>query len=235
MSGDRYTLQVKERGDAERGSAHARRLRRAGFVPGVLYGKGQARAIAIGERDLRDALTTQSGLHAIVDVVIEGQTTPHHAILKEYQQHPVKGTLTHVDFHEIRLDQPIQTAVSVQLVGESVGVRAGGQIQHAMYEVHIEALPTNIPDHLEADVSGLEIGDTLRLEDIPAIDGVTFLDDPQTVVASCVEPRVIEMEEEAPEEAEGEEAEAGGEGGEPSAEAAEQRAGEDAGESAPEE
>lgn len=231
MSGDRFTLEVKERGEAGLGSANVRRLRRAGLVPGVLYGKGPARAIAVGERALRDALTTASGLHAIVDVVIEGQTTPHHAILKEYQQHPVKGTLTHVDFHEIRLDQPIQTTVSVQLVGESVGVRAGGQIQHLTYEVHLEALPTSIPERVEADVTNLEIGDVLRLEDIPAIEGVTFLDDPQTVLAACVEPRVIEIEEEAPAEVEGElEGEA-----EPGAEPAEETAGEEAGESTTEE
>lgn len=232
MSGDRFTLEVKERGEAELGSANVRRLRRAGFIPGVLYGKGQARAIAVGERNLRDALTTASGLHAIVDVVIEGQTSAHHAILKEYQQHPVKGTITHVDFHEIRLDQPIQTTVSVQLAGESVGARAGGQIQQLTYEVHLEALPTSIPEHVEADVTNLEIGDILRIEDLPAIEGVTFLDDPQTVLASCVEPRVIEIEEEAPAELEGE---LEAEGGEPAAEPAGEPTGEDAGKSTTEE
>lgn len=232
MSGDRFTLEVKERGEAELGSANVRRLRRAGFIPGVLYGKGQARAIAVGERNLRDALTTASGLHAIVDVVIEGQTSAHHAILKEYQQHPVKGTITHVDFHEIRLDQPIQTTVSVQLAGESVGARAGGQIQQLTYEVHLEALPTSIPEHVEADVTNLEIGDILRIEDLPAIEGVTFLDEPQTVLASCVEPRVIEIEEEAPAELEGE---LEAEGGEPAAEPAGEPTGEDAGKSTTEE
>ena len=228
MSGDRITLEVRERGEAERGSRNVRRLRREGLVPGVLYGKGQARAILVGERQLRSALTGPSGLHAIVDVVIEGQKTPHHAILKEYQQHPVRGTVTHVDFHEIRLDQPIQTTVSVQLVGESAGVRAGGQIQHVTYEMQIEALPTNIPEHIEADVSDLDIGDALRIEQLPAIEGVTFLDDPQTVLASCIQPRVIELEEEAV-EVEGEVE------GEPGAEVGEEPSVEDAGESSAEE
>lgn len=229
MSGDRLTLEVKARGDAELGSANVRRLRRAGLVPGVLYGKGQARAIAIGERELRDVLTTSAGLHAILDVVIEGQTTPHHAILKEYQRHPVKGTVTHVDFHEIRLDQPIQTTVSVQVVGEAVGVRAGGQIQQVTYDMHIESLPTNVPEHIEADVSDLDIGDALRLEQLAPIEGVTFLDDPQTVLASCIQPRVIELEEEEEAEVEGELE------GEPGAEVPEEAAGEEAGESASEE
>jgi large subunit ribosomal protein L25 len=229
VSGDRLTLEVKARGDAELGSANVRRLRRAGLVPGVLYGKGQARAIAIGERELRDVLTTSAGLHAILDVVIEGQTTPHHAILKEYQRHPVKGTVTHVDFHEIRLDQPIQTTVSVQVVGEAVGVRAGGQIQQVTYDMHIESLPTNVPEHIEADVSDLDIGDALRLEQLAPIEGVTFLDDPQTVLASCIQPRVIELEEEEEAEVEGELE------GEPGAEVPEEAAGEEAGESASEE
>jgi large subunit ribosomal protein L25 len=117
---------VKERDAESVGSRNASRLRKQGLIPGVLYGKGHARAIAIGERELRSALTGPSGLHAILDVVLEGQKTEHHAVLKEYQQHPIRGTLTHVDFHEVRLDQPIQAAVVVQLVGESEGVGEGG-------------------------------------------------------------------------------------------------------------
>jgi large subunit ribosomal protein L25 len=190
-----------------------RRLRRDALIPGVLYGKGKPRALVVGERELRTALTGPSGLHAIVDVVFEGQSTPHHAILKDFQQHPVKGTVTHVDFHEVRLDQPIQTTVTVQLVGDSVGVRAGGQIQHVAYDVRVEALPMNVPEHVEADVSGLEIGDVLRLEDLPVTEGVTFLDDPQTVLATCVQPRGMDV---ADEEADGDEGEAAGEADEQS-------------------
>ena len=118
--------------------------------------------------------------------MIEGRCAPHHAILKDYQQHPVKGNVTHVDFHEVRLDQPIQTTVTVQLIGDSIGVRAGGQIQHVGYDMRIEALPTNVPEHVGADVSPLDIGDVLRIEDLAPIDGVTFLDDPQTVLATCI-------------------------------------------------
>ena len=106
MSSDRVTLEVSERGADQVGSRRVRRLRKEGLVPGVLYGKGHARAIVVRERELRTALTGPSGLHAIVDVVIEGQTTPHHAVLKDFQRHPIRGTLTHVDFHEVRLDRP---------------------------------------------------------------------------------------------------------------------------------
>jgi large subunit ribosomal protein L25 len=193
------------------------------MVPGVLYGKGHAKAILVGERDLRVALTGPSGLHGIVDVVIEGQKTPHHAVLKDFQRHPIRGTLTHVDFHEVRLDRPIQATVSVQLVGESPGSKQGGVVQQVTREIRVEALPSGIPEHIEADISALEIGATVRIADHDAIVGVAFLDAPEPVLANCSIPRGI-AELEAAEAAEAEEAEgdeaAEGEGGEASAEAA---------------
>lgn len=210
MSTDRITLEVVERGPDQLGSRNARRLRRQGLVPGVLYGKGHARPIVVGEHQLRAALTGPSGVHAIVDVVIEGQKTPHHAVLKEYQQHPLRGTVTHIDFHEVRLDQAIQATVSVQLVGEAPGSKLGGVVQQVTREIRVEALPTRIPEHLVADLSPLDVGGILRLEDVGAIEGVTFLDDPhETVLATCSLPRGIstEEEEELAEEAEGEAAE----------------------------
>ena len=223
MSSDRVTLEVTERDADQLGSRRVRRLRKDGLVPGVLYGKGHARAIVVGERDLRAALTGRSGLHAIIDVVIEGQTTPHHAVLKDFQRHPIRGTLTHVDFHEVRLDRPIQATVNVQLVGESPGAKQGGVVQQVTRELRVEALPTGIPDHIEADISALEVGDTVRVADLEAIEGVAYLDDPETVLANCSIPRGITELEEA-EAAEGEEGEEGegaaeGEGGEASAEA----------------
>ena len=209
MSGDRIRLDVTERGADDVGSRNAQRLRGRGLIPGVLYGKGHSRAIAIEERSLRAALTGRSGLHAIVDVVIEGQKTPHHAVLKEYEQHPIRGTITHVDFHEVRLDQPIQASVAVQLVGDSIGARQGGVIQQVTREVRVEGLPTSIPEHIEVDVSGLDVGDTLRLEDLPVVEAVTYLDDPlETVIANCTIPRgLAALEEEEAEAAEGEELE----------------------------
>jgi large subunit ribosomal protein L25 len=198
-------LEVRERGPAELGSRNARRLRRQGLIPGVLYGKGHTRAIVIGERDLRAALTGSSGLHAIVDVMIDGQKTPHHAVLKDYQQHPIRGTLTHVDFHEVRLDQPIQATVNIQLVGEAPGSKVGGVIQQVTREIRVEALPALIPEHNEADMSGLEVGEILRLEDLPTIEGLSYLDDPhETVLATCSLPRGLTEAEEAAEAEEGE-------------------------------
>jgi len=220
VSGDRYKLQVQPRDD--RGSRHSRRLRAQGVVPGVLYGKGEPRAIAVPERELRAALTGNSGLHAILDVVLEGQQTVHPSILADLQQDPIRGTVSHIDLREVRLDQPIQATVVVQLVGESEGVKGGGVLSLVTRELQVEALPTEIPENVIADISGLAIGDVLRLEDLPAIENVIFLDDPhETVVATVSAPRVeIEPEVEAEAELEGEEGEAA-EGAEEAGEAGE--------------
>ena len=196
VSGDRITLEVKERGADQLGTRNVKRLRHQGMIPGVLYGK-ENKAFVVGERELRIALTGPSGLHAIVDVVIEGHKTPHHAVLKEYQQHPVRGTITHIDFHEVRLDQPIQATVAIQFVGESPGAKVGGVVQQVARELHVEALPSAIPEHIELDLSTLELGESLRLRDIVPIARVTFLDDPDTVIANCSSPRGLTEAEEA--------------------------------------
>jgi large subunit ribosomal protein L25 len=237
MAGERVKLQVSER--ESRGSAESRRLRKQGLIPGVLYGRGKApHAIFVPERELRRVLTGDGGLHAILDVVLEGQKTTHPSILKEYQQHPVRGGIIHIDLQEVRLDQPIQARVVVELIGEPVGVTEGGVLSQVNREVTVEALPMEIPDHLELVVSGMAIGDTLRLADLTAPEGSTFLDDPEeTVLATVTMPtRIIEPEpeEEELEEGEvpeGEEAVAEGEeAAEGEGEAGEAPAEEDAGE-----
>jgi large subunit ribosomal protein L25 len=197
------------------GSAESRRLRRQGLIPGVLYGQSSPVAITVGERELRAALTTPAGSHAVLDVAIDGGST-HSAILKEFQRDKVRGTITHIDLQEVRLDQPIQTAVSVTLVGEPIGVREGGILTQVTTEVNVEALPLEVPQHLEADVSELGIGDAFRLAQMEIPDGVRLLDDPEEIVIASVQlarEEVVEEEEaeEGAEEgaAEGEEPEAG--------------------------
>jgi large subunit ribosomal protein L25 len=205
MAGERVKLEVKERESL--GSRESRRLRRTGLIPGVLYGRTQPHAIAVPERDLRRALTGKGGLHAILDVVLDGQSSTHPSILKEYQTDPIRGTLTHIDLHEVRLDQPIHAAVTVQLTGEAQGTKEGGVLSQVTREVNVEALPMEIPEHLELDITHLAIGESLRVADLPAREGVTYLDDPETVLASVGLPTRVEEPEEA-ELAEGEEGEA---------------------------
>ena len=208
MAGERIKLSVRER--EGRGSADSRRLRRTGQIPGVLYGRGKPpHPICVEERELRRVLTGDSGLHAILDVTLEGQKTAHPSILKEYQVDPIRGRLIHVDFQEVRLDQPIQAQVVVELVGDPDGVKEGGVLSQVQREINVEALPMEIPDHLELDVSGMAIGDTMRLADLPAQEGVTYLDDPEeTVLATVTMPTRVEEPEEM---VEGEELEEGAE------------------------
>jgi large subunit ribosomal protein L25 len=232
VAGERVKIEVQER--ELRGSAASRRLRRQGMIPGVLYGRGNSpHAISVGERELRRALTGPAGLHAILDVVLEGQKTTHPSILKDYQQDVLTGRLAHIDLQEVRLDQPIHAQVVIELVGESEGTKEGGVLSQVSREINVEALPLEVPERIEVDISAMEMGDTMRLADIPTVEGVTFLDDPdETVLATVtvptreVEPEPTEEElaelaegeelpegEEAPEGAEGEAA-AEGEGGE---------------------
>ena len=200
MAGERVKLEVKER--ERRGSRDARRLRREGMIPGVLYGNGkESFAISVPERELRRVLTGAGGLHAILDVVLEGEKTTHASILKDYQQDPIRGHISHVDLHEVRLDQPIQASVTVQLIGEPAGAKEGGVLSQVQREINVEALPMEIPEHIDLDVSGMAIGDTLRLIDLAPLEGVTYLDNPEeTVLASVGLPTRVEEPE--PEEAE---------------------------------
>jgi large subunit ribosomal protein L25 len=202
MAGERMKLQVRER--ERRGSAEARRLRRQGLIPGVLYGSGkQPHAITIPERELRRVLTGGSGLHAILDVVVEGEQGTHASILKEFQQDPIRGHISHVDLQEVRLDQPIQASVNVQLVGEPEGVKEGGVLSQVQREINVEALPMEIPEHIDLDVSGMAIGDTLRLADLGERAGVKYLDNPEeTVLATVTLPTRVEEPEEVLEEGE---------------------------------
>jgi large subunit ribosomal protein L25 len=205
MAAERVKLEVKPRENG--GSPAARRLRAEGAIPGVLYGSGKpAQPFSVGERELRRVLTGSHGLHAIIDVVVEGIQKPHHAVLKEYQVHPVKNRLLHVDLQEVRLDQLINAQVVVELIGEAQGVTEGGVLQQALREVNVEALPMDIPDRLELDVTALNIGDNVRVSDLRPIENVAYLDDPETTIASVIPPTVEPEEPEEPEEelAEGE-------------------------------
>jgi large subunit ribosomal protein L25 len=223
VAGERFKLAVQNR--TLLGSAESRRLRKQGVIPGVLYGREKPVSISIAERDLRAALTTKGGLNAVLDVVVENGKT-HSSVLKEFQRDAVRGHITHVDLQEVRLDQPIHATVPLTLHGESAGVKEGGVLSQVTNELNVEALPMEVPEHLEADVSEMRIGDTLRLSALKAPAGVTLLDDlEETVLATVTQPTRVEEPEaalaEGEEPAEGAEGEEGEAQGEPAADEAE--------------
>jgi large subunit ribosomal protein L25 len=206
------TLEVTRRDPA--GSRAARRLRREGLVPGVVYGGGKDPVpFQVDARSLRLAL---SHAGAVLDLTVDGEdSTP--VVLKELTRHAVTGDAIHVDLLRVRLDRPIQATVTLELVGadDAPGVKEGGVLEHVTRELTIEALPTDIPDSIQHDVSEMAIGDTVMLEQLVAPEKVKLMDDPETVVVTLTPPRLqVEEEPEIEEETElvGEEGEEAPEG-----------------------
>jgi large subunit ribosomal protein L25 len=208
MAAERTSLTLEPR--EERGSRANRRLRRQGYVPGVVYGIGDdTTSFKVDARKLRAVLAEG---HALFDVELDGGKRQP-VIVKEQQKDPVQGRVVHLDLLRVRLDETIQSTVPLELEGADAapGVKEGGVLEHVTRELLIEALPTDIPDRIVADVSGLGIAETMMLTSVTAPPGVTLLDNlEETVVATVTAPSVAEAPEEIEEEAElvGEEAEA---------------------------
>jgi large subunit ribosomal protein L25 len=211
------------------GSREARRLRRAGNVPGVVYGGGEEPAPFVVEaRELRHVLAHAG---AVLELSIEGER-PSPVVVKELVRHPVNGDIVHVDLLRVRLDQPIQATVVLDLVGaeDAPGVKEGGVLEQVTRELTIEALPGDIPDALQHDVSALHVGDTITLSALTPPGGVTLVDDAETVIATVTAPRLQLVDENEIEE----ETELVGEGETPAEEEAAEEAAEVNPEASPE-
>ncbi|HVL96860.1 MAG TPA: 50S ribosomal protein L25 [Solirubrobacteraceae bacterium] len=172
------------------GSRSVRRLRRAGRVPGVIYGGGvEPVSFEVDARTLRNTL---AHAHAVLDVEVDG--TSETVMVKELQRHPVRGEILHADLLRVRMDQPIQTTVTVELVGadDAPGVTAGGVLSHESHQLTVEALPGDIPDSIVVDVSGMDINETLGLDAVTPPPGVTLVDDPETTVIATITPPTAE-------------------------------------------
>jgi large subunit ribosomal protein L25 len=185
------------------GSRSARRLRRSGRVPGVLYGGGaEPVGFDADARELRHAL---AGSGAVLDLSVDGgKATP--VVLKDAQRHPIRGETVHVDLLRVKLDEAITAVVPLELLGteEAAGVKVGGVLEQITRELNVEALPTSIPESILHDVGDMEIGDTILLSAIVAPEGVTLLDEvEETVVATLSPPRLqTESDEEIESETE---------------------------------
>jgi large subunit ribosomal protein L25 len=219
-AGERTLLTLSPRD--ERGSRASRRLRREGLVPGVVYGiDADCVSFKVDARQLRSVLAEG---HALFDVELDGGGRQP-VIVKDQHRDPVRGRVMHIDLLRVRLDEKIQSTVILEIEGteDAPGVREGGVMEQVTRELTVSALPTDIPDRIVADVSGLGIAETMLLSAITPPPGVEFLDDPEeTVVATVTAPTAVEEPEALEEEVEevgaegetAEEAEAAAEGAE---------------------
>jgi large subunit ribosomal protein L25 len=209
----RLEITTREKGS----SRDTRRLRREGKVPGVLYGRGiDPLAFSVDSRELRHAL---HGAGAVLELDHGGDTTP--AVVKDSQRHPVRGEIMHIDLLRVDLNKPIAAVVAVELVGteDAPGVREGGVLEHVTREINVEALPGDIPEQIQHDVSEAVIGDTIYLSALTMPSGVTLLDEgDETLLATLTPPRLVtaddELETETEVVGEGEAAADAGDGGE---------------------
>ncbi|MGH9245649.1 MAG: 50S ribosomal protein L25 [Acidimicrobiales bacterium] len=201
------------------GSRASGRLRATGKVPAVVYGHGDPVPVSIEWRSLRQVLTTEAGLNALISLEVDGEQQL--TMVKELQRHPIRHNVLHVDFLRIRADEPITVEVPITLTGEAEELqKADGTVEQVLYHLDITALPTNIPTELTVDISHLQVGDSVHVSDLVLPEGVTTDADADETVAAAriqvaeVEPEVAEEEAEEAvegEAAEGEEPAAGGE------------------------
>jgi large subunit ribosomal protein L25 len=175
------------------GKGEAKRLRRAGQVPAILYGVAQPVNVAVAPRDIYRLIHGREGSTQLLRVSFADSGEARMAIIRDLQYDPVSENLVHVDLQEVAMDRPLQVTVAVHHVGEAVGVRdTFGILEMILREVQVSCLPGNIPQVLEADVTGLAIGDVLTVKDLAAPEGVRILNDPNQAVATVAPPAAEE-------------------------------------------
>ena len=208
------TILVAQTG-RETGSPASRRLRAADNIPGVLYGQGMAPvSVAVGRRDLRQALSGPAGFNTVLSLEVDGKKYP--AVIKEVQRHPVKRNVSHIDFLQINMKELLTVAVPLRLEGEAKAVMAeGGLVDPSVDTIEVECTPDNMPNEFVVDISDMQPGDVIRLSDLALPAGVTALGDPDLAIVSALHgfsDAELESEAaptaEAPEAAEGSGAEA---------------------------
>ena len=176
------------------GKGVARKVRAEGRVPAVLYGSDlDPRPLSVDARQLWHALHTDAGANVLINLRVDGDT--YLALPREVQRDIVRGTFLHVDFLRVRRDVAIQVQVPITLVGESPGVNEGGVVEHHLWELSVECLPTDVPESIEADISGLNITDSLHVSDLRLPDNVTLLTPPEETIVTVVPPPVLQLEE----------------------------------------
>lgn len=187
----------------ETGSRPAGRLRREGLVPAVVYGLGtDTVSVSVPARELQHILSGGSGANTVITLKIGSETQL--ALARQIQRNPVKGTLVHVDFVRIRADVKVAAEVPLHLEGEAEGVKNGGLLEQMLFAISVEALPADVPPAVTLDVSALDMGDQVHVRDLVVPASVTITLDPDDLIIQIVQPRGMDLGEEA-EAAEGEE------------------------------
>ena len=190
----------------ELGSAASRRLRHEGKVPAVLYGHGtDPLSLSVDHREFSLSIRGEAGRNTIFALELDGKT--YTALATEVERHPFKNEVRHVDFQIVDLDEVVTADISIVGTGEAPGLKEGGILDWIRPTVEIEAAVSKLPDEIVIDLSGMDLGAILRIEDLPDIDGVEYVNDPALTVVSMVTPRGLADEEEEVEEVEGEEVE----------------------------
>jgi large subunit ribosomal protein L25 len=169
------------------GKGISRQLRMADMVPGVVYGKGMDPiAVSIKYRELRAALAGEGGQNNLITLVGGGGLDQSMAIIVDLQRDALKGTYKHVDLHRVNMTEKLRVTVPIVLKGDSIGVKEGGLLDLAHHELHVECLPSNIPDHIEIDVTNLAVAHSIHVSDLTLPEGVKVLDNPKTPVVSVL-------------------------------------------------
>ena len=191
-------LKAKKR-ESKIGKGALNRLRKAGVLPGVVYGTSIGSfPITVEKNELLSILNKHGG-NVIISLDLEGKTIP--TMVKEIQNHPVSGVYWHVDLHQISMKQKVRTEIPVVFTGEPQGVNKGGVIQYGDTTVEVECLPADIPENISVDISELDIGEKITVAELTAGEKVEILSDPETILVTILAPRMEETEdEEAPEE-----------------------------------
>ncbi|HOK06166.1 MAG TPA: 50S ribosomal protein L25 [Syntrophales bacterium] len=166
------------------GKGPCRRLRLKGMVPAVLYGpKTEPMTLSVNAKELTKILS-RGGEKKFVNLRVEedGKVVEKLILVKDFALHPLKGSLIHADFYEIDMASKITVDIPIQTTGTSPGVAIGGELQLMKRTLRVSCLPSAMPEHIEADISGLNVGDALKVKDLPAMEGVTVMDGEDTVL-----------------------------------------------------
>lgn|ERR1039457_1874997 len=186
-------LELKVETRSKTGKGISRQLRAQGLIPGIVYGKNlKATPVTINTKELAGAISGEGGQNRLITLKGEGDLNGSVIIVKDILRDPLKGTMRHVDLHQINLDEKCRVEVAINLVGTAIGVKEGGLLEITMHRLEVECLPGQIPEHIDLEIRKLAVGQSLHVRDLVLPDGVKVLEDPKAAVVSVIGKLVVE-------------------------------------------